>query len=253
MLQAERRNKILELLNVSGFVQVSELTDILEVSVETVRRDLEYLEKKEKIKKVHGGAILENFDNLEVFNIRNKEYSKEKEEIANIAIRFISDGQSIAMDSSTTNLAIAKKLKSNFKNLTIVTNSLLIALELSDIENFNIFSTGGKLIPSQYCFIGNIAINNLDNFVIDTSFLSTSGISLSSGITDYNFYDVDIQKKMIDISNKTIILADNSKFDKSALVKVANLNEIDLIITDSNIDEDILNIYKDNGVNIVYN
>lgn len=251
MLAQDRQKKIIELLYENGSVQVSNLTDILAVSVETVRRDLEALEKENKLERVHGGAILGD-KKLESFNVRTKEYLSEKIEIAHIASKLIKENQSIAMDSSTTNLEMSKILKNNFNNLTIITNSLLISYELAN-SGFNIILTGGKLVPEQYSFVGNMALQNISNFYVDIAFISTSGVSLNSGFTDFNINDVDIQRKMIEIADKAYLLADHSKFEKTALIKVSDFDSITAIISDSKLSKSISKKYKNNGIDIFTN
>ncbi len=252
MLAQERYNEILDIINREGSVKVSMLTKLFNVSIETVRRDLEHLEKKGLLKRVYGGAILEKSNtSLNSFKSREKEFLDEKKEIATIATNFISEKQSIAMDSSTTNLEIAKLLKHRFNDLTIITNSLLIAQELSDTSNFTVILLGGKLVPSQYCLVGSMALKNLSNFFVDTAFISTSGVSFKSGIMDYNVNDVDIQRKMIELSRVTIVLADHSKFDRTSLIKVADFEDINLIISDSKLDNSIIEKYKNNGIEVI--
>lgn len=252
MLAQERYNEILNIINKEGSVKVSMLTKLFDVSIETIRRDLEHLEKKGLLKRVYGGAILEKPTiTLSSFRSREKEFLNEKKEIAAISVNFISEKQSIAMDSSTTNLEIVKLLKHHFKELTIITNSILIAQELSDTPNFTVILLGGKLVPSQYCLVGSMTLKNITNFFADIAFISTSGISLKSGITDYNINDVDIQKNMIELSKITIVLADHSKFDKTALIKVADFEDVNLIISDSKLSDSIIKRYKNNGIEII--
>ena len=138
MLAQERHDQILWLINSEGTVKTSDLIKRFNVSLETIRRDLESLEKAGKLKRVYGGAIQKNpsrkFKN---FNTREKEFSKEKIRIAEKALDIIEDGQAIALDSGTTNLILAKMLKGRFKHLTIVTNSMIIAIY--NVEFFSIF------------------------------------------------------------------------------------------------------------------
>ncbi|CAH2212155.1 DeoR/GlpR family DNA-binding transcription regulator [Tepidibacter aestuarii] len=252
MLARDRQNKILERLNQQGSIKVSKLIELFNVSIETVRRDLEYLEKEGLLKRVYGGAVLEEVNSKELnFKVREIKDVDLKKEIAKIATRYVKEGDSIALDVSTTNHEFAKELKNHFNNLTIITNSINIALELSDMKNYNIVLVGGLLRHEERCLVGNLAETLLDEFHIDTTFLSMSGISVNAQLTDYGFGEVGVKKKMICIGQKTIVLAQSTKFDVACLLNVATFDDIDMIITDSKLNKNILQKYLDLGVDII--
>lgn len=252
MLAQERYEYILETLQRDGAVKVSKLIKELNVSVETIRRDLEHLEKEEVLERVYGGAVSKKtiVDNLS-FNKRQEEFKTEKSEIANIAIRYIEDGKSIALNDSTTNVQIAKQLKNKFNNLIVLTNSLLIATELASNPGIKVILAGGLLNNNEYAFYGDCAKDTLKNFIVDKAFISVGGVSLNHGITDFSLDTVSIQKILIDISKESIILADSSKIDSISLTKVSEVEDISFIITDSKVDENTVNKYLKYGVEIV--
>lgn len=252
MLAKERQKKILEILNEDKSVKVSKLIKIFKVSIETVRRDLEYLEKEGHLKRVYGGAVLEDIDTKELnFLIRESKNIELKREIAKIAVRYVKEGDSIALDVSTTNHEFAKELKKHFKSLTVITNSINIALELCDKKSYNIVLTGGLLRNDERCLVGGLTEKLLDEFHVDTTFLSMSGISVKAELTDYGFGEVGVKKKMMSISGRTIVLADSTKFDVASLLNVSSFDDIELIITDSKLKENILKKYLDLGVQII--
>lgn len=252
MLAQERYQKILDILEKESSVKVTALTKLFDVSIETVRRDLEYLEKDGYLKRVYGGAVLENFNKKRMtFQSRTGEAVQEKSEIANIAAGFVSEDQSIALDSSTTNLEIVKVLKEKFQKLTIITNSLMIANELSDMSKYTIILTGGLLKHDELSFVGSMAQENLKGFNVDIAFISASGVSLKEGITDCQFDELQIQRNMINISQQVIILADSSKFDSVSLMKICDFDKVNMIITDSKLKENILEKYHKNGIEVV--
>lgn len=176
MLAQERYEYIIETLNRDCAVKVSKLIKELNVSIETIRRDLEHLEKEGVLQRVYGGAILKkvSVDKLS-FDKREEEFRKEKIEIANIATRYISEGQSIALNDSTTNVEIAKNIRNKFTNLTVVTNSLVIATELANNKGIKVILAGGILDNKEYAFYGQLAQNILENFVVDRSFIGVGG------------------------------------------------------------------------------
>ncbi len=252
MLAQERQDYILDVIGKEGSVKVSKLTKIFDVSIETIRRDLEALEKQGFLKRVYGGAILKKntIDKLN-FSNRENEFKEEKKEIAKIAIRYIEEGQSIALNDGTTSIEIARELKKKFNKLTIITNSLVVANELSDVDGFNVILSGGMLNNKEYAFYGDLAERVLSNFVVDKAFIGVSGVSLTRGITDYSMEAVRLYKKLIEISQEVIILADSSKIDNVSLVKITDTDEVNLIITNSNLDSKILDKYLKNGIEIV--
>lgn len=252
MLVEERKEKIIQILEKDGNIKVSHLTKLFNVSLQTIRRDLETLEADDLIKKVYGGAIL-NKEKIQdiTHSTREKQSLMEKEEIAEIAVKLIEEGDSIALNDSTTNLAIAKKLKEKFKKLTIISNSLLIITELSNVEGFNVILAGGILNIKEQAFFGEITKRILDAFIIDKAFISVSGFSLRTGITDYPLEEVQIQKKLLDISQKSIILADSSKLESTSLIKVRDVSDVDILVTDSNVSSEIKNIYEKAGIGII--
>lgn len=251
MLAQNRYKKICEILEKENSVKVSTLINLFGVSVETVRRDLEYMEKEGLLKRVHGGAVLDKIDGMQsTFAIRENEYKEQKAEIGEIAAAFVKEGQSVVMDVSTTNYEVIKVFKRKFQKLTIITNSLSIINELADTE-YTVIGTGGVFRKEELSFIGDMAEENLGNFHADKAFISMSGISLREGLTDYGFGEVAIKKKMMKIAQETIVLADSSKFDIVSLLKVCNFSDINAIVTDSNLKESILEKYRKNGIEVI--
>ncbi|WP_164667729.1 DeoR/GlpR family DNA-binding transcription regulator [Virgibacillus doumboii] len=253
MFARERRDKIINLLKKDKSVKVSHLIDTFDVSFETIRRDLESLEKGGYLKRVHGGAVLDEVDSRELtFTVRKTKNENEKKELAQTATRYVTEGQSIAIDVSTTNTEFAKALKSKFKRLTVLTNSMMIAHELSEMKDYTILFAGGIIRNQELCSIGDFAEEFVSNFHIDTFFMSISGISLMKGLTDYGIGEVQVKKKMLEVAQDCVVLADSSKFDVISLVKVCDYNQINRIVTDGMISENIVEKYQQNGIEIIY-
>lgn len=252
MFATERYEKIMEILQEKRTIKVSALSELFGVSIETIRRDLDYMEKDGRLKKVYGGAVLEQVIAQEKNHTsRIAANAGLKQEIAGIACRYVEEGQSIAMDASTTNLEIAKVLKNNFDHLTVITNAIDIALELHDKEHFNTILTGGVLRGEELCLIGGLAEEFLEKFHIDKVFASVSGISITNGFTDYGLGEYHVKKKMIERAREVIVVADSSKFDVVSLMKVGDLDICDFIITDSKINANIMLKYQEKGLKII--
>lgn len=237
MLAEERHKIILEILSKNKSVKVSSLMEEFSVSDETVRRDLENLESKKQLKRVHGGAVIqkEQTDNIveKSFITRELLNIEEKKEVARNAIPFVQEGQSIALDVSTTNTQFAKELKRHFNKLTVLTNSLPIAYELSEMPHYTIILAGGVLRNEELCVVGEMTEDFISQFYIETFFMSASGISLTAGITDYGVREWNVKKKMLDSCKACYVLADSSKFDAISLLKVCSTKDVNGIITDS--------------------
>jgi DeoR family fructose operon transcriptional repressor len=159
----------------------------------------------------------------------------------------------LGLNSSTTNLEIAKLIKNKNKlsKLTVLTNSVLIANELIQNSNCSVFLTGGFFKRDEFSLAGPLATNNISQFFVDIAFISVSGISLRAGITDYDMDELPVQKEMISIAQKVIILADSSKFCSRSLLKVTDLDKANAIITDSNLEESVYQEFLSNGINLI--
>ena len=166
-------------------------------------------------------------------------------------MKLIEEGDSIALNDSTTNIALARKIRKNFKKLTIISNSLLIINELSNVEGFTTILAGGILNVKEQAFFGEITERILDDFIVDKAFISVSSLSLRSGITDYPLEEVQVQKKLLNISQKSIILADSSKLESTSLIKVRDIADMELLVTDSNISSEVKNSYEGAGVTVI--
>lgn len=252
MFVSQRHQQIINLLEKERSVKASDLMQEFSVSFETIRRDLEHLEREGFLKRVHGGAVLETINSVEQsFITRETHRIEEKQAIAELATNFVVEGQSIAMDVSTTNTEIARALKKKFTQLTVITNSLQIATELSEKQNYTIILAGGVLRNQELCVVGNMAEEFISRFNIDVFFMSASGISLSSGITDYGIGEVNIKKRMLKNAQKTFVVADSSKFNNVSLLEVCDLYRVDAILTSPSLNEQIKDKFQGANVKII--
>lgn len=254
MFVQQRHQAIIRKINKDKSVTASALMDLFQVSFETIRRDLEFLEKQGLLKRVHGGAIPVEMDYSKEhpFTFRETKYQDEKKELVKLATRYVTEGQSIALDVSTTNTEFAKALKSAFERLTIITNSLAIANELVDMTHYTIILIGGVIRNQERSLIGDLAETFVSQFHADLFFMSVSGVSLAEGITDYGIGEVQVKKIMHKNANRTIVLADSSKFEAVSLLKVCGCHEVERFITDSSINKELVGTYKSHGIEVVY-
>lgn len=245
----ERQRKIVELVNERLSIRVSELSDVFNVTEETIRRDLERLEKEELLRRSHGGAVSIEKNNTETpYTEREILNSTEKKVIALEGVKLINPGDQIVLDASTTAWFMAKELED--MPLTVITNSIKVAIELSKKEHVKVISTGGMLLPKSLSYAGPLAERSLDKYFVNKAFISCKGVHLDEGLSDSNEWQALLKKKMLQIADKTILLADSSKFGVRTFVQIAKINQIDEIITDSKLSGDYINELNEKNINL---
>ncbi|SCZ77639.1 transcriptional regulator, DeoR family [Acidaminobacter hydrogenoformans DSM 2784] len=257
-LPEKRYEQILSILEKEGAVKASSLKVEIGVSSETIRRDLEYLESVGSLKRTHGGAVAvdqSDFDESKngylEFQKRERQKISEKAEIAEIAAQYITEGQSLALDSGTTSRKLAEIIKTKFNRLTVVTNSLHIANVLADAKGFTVILTGGVLRPEEYSMTTDMATLIFSKLNINTFFLTTCGVSVESGITYQRPDEIIVQIKMMEASDKTIIITDSSKLGVNSLYKMCGLEKINMIITDSSVTDKQIKMFETANVPVV--
>lgn len=250
MFPLERQKKIIELLMIKKVLKISELTEELEVSVDTLRRDLNLLTKKGKIEKIYGGVkLVESKFGESSMDERLISHLQEKELIAQKCCEYINDGECIFIDSGSTTYQIAKYIK-NIKNLTVVTNSIPVVMELinSDVE---LIIIGGKIRRNEKSVIAYDYLFNFKELNLLKAFIGASGITIEKGISDYNLEEANTRKKIIDLSKEIYVTADSTKFGKDVTIGIAPLDKIDYIITDSNLNKNWVDQFKKTNTNLI--
>ncbi|MBK5243136.1 DeoR/GlpR family DNA-binding transcription regulator [Clostridium sp.] len=249
MFPQERRKIILDMLKKSKIIKIGDLVEKFEVSVETVRRDLEELESKNKLERIYGGAIAVTSNSIEPsYAVRVESNHEYKVAIGKSAAALINNGDAIILDLGTTCLEIAKNIQ--HKNITVLTSSLPIMNELAN-SNVKIYCLGGLLRPNELSMSGIIPEYALKQFFVDKAFIAPGGVSFSEGISDYNIEEAQIRKLFIERAKESILVADNSKFGINAFALVAPLESISTIITDWDVDEDILENIKELNIDVI--
>lgn len=253
MLAIERHNRILKLLADNVHVTTNELSELLEVSAATIRNDLNKLEKDKLIHKTHGGATLLSSavqrpqNSSYPFNERKEKNSREKEAISNTALKHIEEGQCILLDASSTALAVARKLD-RFSRLTVVTNGVYTMLALKDMPNITVIFIGGIVTKNSGSTEGLLGSEMLNHINADTSFVSAHGFTLKEGLTDFNIYEAELKKQMLLHSRRCIALLDCTKLERTSIASFCPTKDIDLLITNEQIDPGLLSQYKSSGM-----
>lgn len=244
MLAAQRREKILQLIQEDGHAKVLELSKLFKVTEVTIRQDLERMERQGLIVREHGGACLSDAGlNVKDLTLMNQNHLEEKKAIARKALTFIHDGETIILDSGSTTTEIAK-LMGGFTNLTVITNAINIALILGSMSGINLNVTGGEFKSPTLSLTGMKAANYLENIHADKVFLATAGINLKTGLTYPSISDLVVKKTMIEVSDEVYLVADSSKIGTSSFASLGALSLVDHIITDSNITPEDEEVFK---------
>ena len=252
MLAIERRNAILAKLNTQGKVIVTDLSREFDVTEETIRRDLEKLDNEGLAKKTYGGAVVNQNLNIDLpFNVRKRANVELKQKIAEKIAEMIHDGDYIMLDASSTAIYVTKCI-SDRKNITLITNSVEIMLELADKSDWNILSTGGSLKKGALALVGASAERMIRGFHVDLAVCSSKGIDLNVGVTDSNEKDSEIKRAIFGAANRKILAVDSTKFDKISFVHVCDMADIDVVVTDSQPSERWIEHFKDKDVELVY-
>ena len=237
MLKAERQKYLVDLLKANEVVSVADISEKLNISMMTVRRDLDYFEQKGIIKKVHGGAmLLEEEKNQPSFQQRVGEYGKEKESIGKEAAKLIKNGSVIFFDAGTTPLSVINHIPDDIE-FTAITSGLLTAVALCSKPKVDVISIGGYVHHTSYSSINNTSVEMIKRYKADMAFISTKAIIYPQGTFEALLPLVEIKKAIVESSGKVILLADHSKFESQSMCQVLSLDDIDMIITDKGITE----------------
>jgi DeoR family transcriptional regulator, L-fucose operon activator len=251
MLVAERYEKIVSLVNERGSIRVTELSELCQVTEETIRRDLDRLEISRRLRRSHGGAVsVKETQHLEIpYAEREITHADEKKRIALEAIKRIGSKERIVLDASSTAWYMAQNVPD--LPLTVLTNSIKVATELSSKEKIEVISTGGILAQRSLSFVGPLAERSLDAYHVDKVFLSCKGVHLDRGISESNELQARIKERMIGMADEVILLADSSKFGVQAFTHVAGITEVDVIITDRRIAKEMIERLEDRGITVI--
>ena len=252
MLAAERRNLILDKLQEEKRVVVSELSELFGVSEETIRRDLDKFDKEGLAIKSYGGAVLNEDNNTDMpFNVRRKSNMQGKKAIAQIIAGLVADGDHIIVDPSTTAVAIMKALR-NKRNLTVITNSIEVLVELTDVSGWDVISTGGNLKENYLALVGPRAIDTISSFNADKVILSCKGIDMEKGVTDANELFTQVKRTMLNSATQKILAVDYTKFGRVAFSQICSVIDLDIVVTDVKPSEQWLAYFEEKGIECLY-
>lgn len=253
MLAEERQVQILDYIEENGAAEVGDLGRQFGVSEVTIRRDLQQLAADDLIRRVWGGAIAHDRSTSSEpsYDLKKGLNLDEKARIGRIAANLVGDGQAVILDSGTTTWHVAKCLTSR-TSLTVITTDLIIAMALGKDPPNRVVLIGGTVRPGLFCCIGHDAEKTLADLTVDISFLGADAISVQRGITNATLEEVPIKIATISAGRQVVLVADHTKFEKeAALAKVADLGEVDCVITGHESDPAVIEAIEEKGVRVL--
>ncbi len=247
----DRHQFILTKLREKGRVSIPQLIDEMKVSGVTIRKDLKLLEEKKLLFRTRGGGSVNNPYAVER-PINEKEFIRtdEKKQIAKAALPLIGQNDSIIIGSGTTVFELARQLHPE-KRIVVITPALKVSLELCNRPNVEILQLGGLVHQSSSSAAGSFAEKILDELSCGVLFLGADGIDLEHGITITNIMEASLNQKMIHLAQTVVIMADSSKFNRRGLGKICNMDQVDYIITDSEVSRDTIIKIEKAGVQLI--
>ena len=254
-MRHERRNDIIEKIRRQKTLKVLDLMKEYRVSIETIREDLAFLEKKGYLRRVYGGAVSHEFYSPSEMEYRQREQinSNEKKAIGRVAASLINDGDSVFISYGTTTTEAVKNLAGK-RNLTILTNAMLVAQELIKISTnsngWKIILPGGELRQDELTMYGNITTTVLKNFHVAKALIGMGGIDIKAGLTDYNAEEAGVYRLAIEQAMTVIALADHDKFGAITLNSICPVDNLDILVTDWLSSDAVLEKYRSLGIEV---
>lgn len=248
MFAEERKEQIISYLRVHKRVNIHELIEKFQVSGATIRADLRELEGAGLLKRTHGGAIYREDMLSDQDGIASRDsYGQEKEWIATKAAQFVENGEAIILDAGTTNVYLARALKDR-KDLTVITNDIMVAGELYQCQNIHVIMCGGVMRPMYGYTAGAGTVEFIRTMSVDRAFISPNAFSTMQGAFTPNYDTSETKKAMMKAADKSYLLCTSNKIGKKAMCKFALIEDFDCVITDTHIREHDLEGLERTGV-----
>lgn len=251
MYAEERQQQIVRIARADGRVEVGALAEVLDVTAETIRRDLTTLERAGVLRRVHGGAIpVERLGFEPGLATRDAVLTEEKERIAKAALNEVPEEGAIILDAGTTTARLARELPTD-RELTVIVNSPVIATVLGTRANLNVLLLGGRLRGRTLATVDDWALRPLADMYVDVAFLGANGLSVERGLTTPDAAEAAVKRAMIKAARRCVVLADHTKAGNDYLARFGSLSEVDTLITDTGIDAGLAEDIEAAGVRVV--
>ncbi|MDR1766008.1 MAG: DeoR/GlpR family DNA-binding transcription regulator [Lachnospiraceae bacterium] len=252
MAQKDRLDQIRQLVRTEKKVSVNDLSEQFGVTPETIRRDLEKLEGEGLAVRTYGGAVFSQTEPIEKIDYDQRSMTNvdEKRAIAQLVVPMIPHGTRLGCDASSTVMETLNSLRER-EDLLVLTNSARVIREL-DKTRFGVLSTGGRVNRQSYSMQGGVAKTMLQEYHLDLVLVSCRGLSREGGVFDSHELETDVKRALIERGNRVILLADHTKFGRVAFVKLTDLDQVHMLVTDRKPDEEWLQLFALHGVEVVY-
>ena len=249
MLPLERRRQILAILETEKRVLIPQLAKDFNVTEETIRRDLDKLEKEGLLTKTYGGAVQADSLSADMpYRMREKTSMAQKQVIAEKISKLLAPKENIMLDASSTCVSIAKKLKTRGKDsLTIITSSVEILVECANVQHINAISTGGVLRGSSLSLVGASAVYNLNQLMAHKAIISCKGLDFDKGVMESNLEEAEIKRTMANNAKELILAVDSSKFGKMSFAKTLDWRRVSIVVSD-NIPEEWVRFFDEHNI-----
>lgn len=250
-LEKVRHEHILIRLTSDKKVSVSPLAEELDVSMETIRRDLKAMEDHGLLRRIHGGAVPVVGEQDRPLVERTRMAAKEKSRIASLALQLLEPGMTVFLDTGTTTLALAREL-SSAAPLTVITNSIDVALVIARQTQHRVQVTGGSLRTNDNALLGYDTLDSVRKYNFDVAFMGIAAIHPESGLMDYGDHEAELRRVLVKLARSSVVLADYSKFGKKARIHTLPLRAIDVLISNKRPSDAMIQALNQAEVEIVH-
>ena len=258
LLAVERQKRIHEILEAEGVVRSADLANLLDVSVVTIRSDLKELEQKKICEMIHGGAIaIKNPIGHDLLFSDSSQtahsLSSERERIGKYAGSLVEEGMTLIVDAGRTAVQLVDHLSSELTRVRVITPSLNVAAVASQYAHIEVIMTGGMLrnLNLMHSLVGTFAVRILRQFNADVAFLDATNWSLDAGVTTDDTADFEVKRAMVEQAKQRVLLSDSSNYGEPNSIRIANLSEFDLVVTDTKLNNNTSSAIKESGIDLV--
>jgi DeoR family transcriptional regulator, fructose operon transcriptional repressor len=250
MYAEERRQEITLLVRQNGRGDVAELADQFDVTPETIRRDLTDLERRNVLRRVHGGAIpIERFRAEPALAEKATSMAREKSRIASAALLFVPDRGTVLVDAGTTTVAMAQVFPD--RELTVFTNALPVGLELAARRNLQLYVIGGRVRGRTLAHVDDVALRHLADLRVDVAFVGTNGLTVERGLSTPDPAEAAVKRAMCRAAQQVVVLADHTKMGEEHAVRFASIDDVDVLVTDTGLAPVHRRTLEEAGVEVV--
>ncbi len=250
-MRSYRLNELEAYILAKRTVSIDEVCSTFNVSKNTVRRDLAELEKRGNVSRVYGGVTVTNAGALAPFEEREAQNKTGKEEIGELAAGFVENGDTIFVDSGTTTVELIPNLV-KLKDVTVITHSMLVLSLATKYPNLTVVAIGGQYNPSTASFFASETMTEIERFFIRKAFISSTGLTIEAGLTNHTYQEMMVKNKIMERSNKLLLMVDSSKIGKNASRSVCPMSVLDVFITDRCPPKNVLDHCREHGIEVIY-